>query len=252
MPSSTAAVTPVRSAIPARASSSATAADAAGPSSASGSGSGVTTMTSAGRPMPAASPAVISASSYAGSGHVAPAGTRMASLLRVALLEVAQEAAVVGRIAAGAPGHRARDAVDGARAGSEQERVVGHGPPAVEADLAGGVVDGLDGALDQLGARGGGDALERHAEGGAERERLGDGEGLVGEVGVGADEPQAGPVAGERAEGQEGFQSGDPAAGDHDVHAADHRRGIAPYPCGSVVLRNGSAEDPGAWGSRRR
>ena len=54
--------------------------------------------------------------------------------------------------------------------------------------------------MDSSRARGGGEALERDPQAGGERERLGDGEGLVDEVGVGGDERQSGPVAGKRAE----------------------------------------------------
>ena len=52
----------------------------------------------------------------------------------------------------------------------------------------------------------------------AERERLGDRERAVGEVGVGRDDGQVDPVARQRAQGEQGLEARDAAAGDDDVH----------------------------------
>jgi hypothetical protein len=67
---------------PAVSSSCAIAAPAASPNSESGVRSGVTTVTvTSSCPIARASPAVISASSYAGSGQTEPGGTTIASRL---------------------------------------------------------------------------------------------------------------------------------------------------------------------------
>ena len=76
------ATTLVLSSMPAWRSSSATAALASSPNSESGACSGVTTvMRTSSWPIALASPAVISANSYAGSGHTEPGGTMIASRL---------------------------------------------------------------------------------------------------------------------------------------------------------------------------
>ena len=182
------ATTPVLTSTPAQRSSSATAWLACSPNSDSGSCSGVTTMTlTSDWPISFASPAVISASSYAGSGQHRARRDDDREPLGVALLEVAQQPAVALGVAAREPRGRAVDAGHRPAAGRQQQRVEAAGPAAREPDLAGGVVGADDAVEHQLRAGVVREARERHAVGMAEAERLGHRERPVREVRVGRD-----------------------------------------------------------------
>jgi hypothetical protein len=96
----------------------------------------------------------------------------------------------------------------------------GRGHTAPGGTTSGRVVDRDDGVVDELGAGGPGELLERHPHRVADRERLGHGERPVGELGVRCDERQAQALVAERAEGKETLQAGDAAAGHDDAQTA--------------------------------
>ena len=187
------ATTPVLRSMPAQRSSSATASLACSPNSESGARSGVTTVT--------LHVGLAHLPSLAG-GHQRELVGRQRpdragrhddrEALRVALLEVAQQAAVGIRVAAREPRRRSLDAGHRPGARSQQQRVEAERAAVGEPHLAGVVVDGLDALEHELGAGVGSEARERHPVGVAEAERLADRERPVGEIGVRRDQRQAG------------------------------------------------------------
>ena len=140
--------------------------------------------------------------------------------LHVALVEVAQQAAVELGIAAGPPRRRALDARHGTAAGRHDQLVVVQRGPAREPGAAEAVVDLLERVDEQLRSGLLREARERHLVRVTETERLGHGERLVRELGVWGDEREAGALSGHLTDGEERFQPGDAAAGDDDVHAS--------------------------------
>ena len=139
--------------------------------------------------------------------------------LAVAIFQVAQKPADrfgIARVVPreGVPGGIRRL---GGGARREHERVIHELPAVAELDRPGGGVDGDQGRLDERSARGARGMHERGPAPAAERERLGDRERSVDEVGGGGDERQLHSVARHRVEREQSFQSGDAAAGDNNA-----------------------------------
>ena len=112
--------------------------------------------------------------------------------------------------------------------------------------------------MHELGAGVLGELRERHAVGVAERERLGDRERPVRELGVGRDERQVDPVARERAQGEQAFEACHSTAGDDDVHRAAPYTFVAvkPQPAPPFLRMRarprGTILDPMTYASERR
>ena len=144
--------------------------------------------------------------------------------LRVALVNVAQQAAVDLGIAARPPGRRALDAgAPHARRERRAARRTSALPPRAAAPRRGRRRRRPSRRCTSSAPASSREPRERHAVRVAERERLGDRERPVRELGVGRDQRQVDPIARERAQGQQAFEACDTTAGDHDVHRS------APY-----------------------
>ncbi len=138
--------------------------------------------------------------------------------LRVALVDVGEQAAEHVGVAARLPGDRTGHAIDRDRAHRHQQRVEAQGLAAGQPHLARCVVDADQRVVHEPGAGLGGEGLQRDLEGVAHGEGLGHRERPVDEMRMRRDERQGDPVVGQRAKRQEALQPSDAAAGDDDVH----------------------------------
>ena len=103
------------------------------------------------------------------------------------------------------------------RAGGDQQRVVGQPLARDGVHLARAGVDRREPVADVGEAGVGGEARERIRQRTALGERRQHAQRAVGELGLGGEDGGRDPIAGEAMQGERGFHSGGPAAGDQDV-----------------------------------